>query len=282
MTVLEAQGRAISTRAVSGTTLVGTGVWCLSLGLSRTGLCPLTMIEQLFLLAPLVVVPQGLALTGRLAFSDQPPWLFRAGRVLQPWAALLAVAAFYLPPGVAAAWLASGWMLVTVLLGLAGIPFLQRIFAKPERAGFEAVLLYLPVGGIWLLISRLGHEPLGLDEPIILLTAVHFHFSGFAACVYAACASQVLRLHRDRAGVLFHFANLGVIGGTFLVAIGFLLSPEIKLAAILLYAGSLVTLAVLVAGALSKVENLCGPALVSSLACLACVRNAVGRHVRVG
>ncbi len=271
MTVLETEGRAMPTRAVSGSTLVGTGVWLLSLGLSWAGLYPLTMIEQLFLLAPLVVVPQRLALTERLAFTDQPPWLFRAGRVLQPWAALPAVAAFYLPPGAVAAWLASGWMLVTALLGLAGmIPFLRRVFTKPHAAGFEAGLLYLPVGGIWLLLSRLGHEPIGLDEPIILLTAVHFHFSGFAACVYAACASQVLRLHRDPAGGLFHFANLGVIGGTFLVAIGFLLSPEIKLAAILLYAGSLVTLAVLVAGDLSKVEHRSGRRLLAlSVASLA-------------
>ncbi len=42
----------------------------------------------------------------------------------------------------------------------------------------------------WLVASRLGVEPLGFDEPIVLLAAVHFHFAGFVtavmvlACVY--------------------------------------------------------------------------------------------------
>ena len=247
--------------------LFGSGAWFVSLALSLTGLYPLTIIEQLFLLAPLVVMPLGLELIGRFAFGSRTPslfrGLFRAGSALQPWAALPVVAAFYLPPGEAAAWLASGWMLTTALLGLAGLPFLWRIFREPQAAGFEAGLLYLPVGGIWLLITRLGHEPLGLGEPIILLTAVHFHFSGFAACVYAACAARVLQLDRGPSAVLFHLANVGVIGGTFLVAIGFLVSMPVKFAAIALYAASLVTLAVLITGSLSKVEDRLGRRLLA-------------------
>ena len=252
-----------------GAALFGTGVWFLSLALSWTEIYPLTIIEQLFLLAPLIVLPLGLELTGRLAFGGRPPWLFRAGRALQPWASLPVVAAFYLPAGEVAGWLASGWMLTTALLGLAGIPFLRRIFREPQVAGFEAGLLYLPVGGIWLLITRFGHQPLGLGEPIILLTAVHFHFSGFAACVYAASAGRVLQLHRGRRALWFQLANLGIIGGTFLVAIGFLISPPVKFTAIALYAASLLTLALLVAGELSKVEDRLGRRLLAlSLASL--------------
>ena len=263
--ILRAPGTTLPTAA-----LFGTGVWFLSLALSWARLYPLTTIEQLFLLAPLIVLPLGLELTGRLAFGGRPPWLFRAGRALQPWASLPVVAAFHLPPGEVAAWLASGWMLTTALLGFAGIPFVWRIFRVPQAAGFEAGLLYLPVGGIWLLITRLGHEPLGLGEPIVLLTAVHFHFSGFAACVYAACAGHILQLHRVPGALLFHLANLGVIGGTFLVAIGFLVSMPVKFAAIVLYAASLVTLAVLIARALCKLEDHVGRCLLAvSLASLA-------------
>ena len=40
-----------------GAALFGTGVWFLSLALSWTEIYPLTIIEQLFLLAPLIVLP---------------------------------------------------------------------------------------------------------------------------------------------------------------------------------------------------------------------------------
>ena len=88
----------------------------------------------------------------------------------------------------------------------------------------EAGLLYLSVGGIWLVLFRLGETPLALGEPIILLTAVHFHYAGFAASVLAGATGRAL----PSAGGLFRIVALGVTGGTFLVAVGFLLSPAFK------------------------------------------------------
>jgi hypothetical protein len=45
----------------------------------------------------------------------------------------------------------------------------------------HAALVYWPVGCLWLVISRAGVNPLGFSDDIVLLTAVHFHYAGFAA-----------------------------------------------------------------------------------------------------
>ena len=122
----------------------------------------------------------------------------------------------------------------------------------------EAGLLYLPVGGIWLVLSRLGETPLALGEPIILLTAVHFHYAGFAASVLAGATGRAL----PSAGGLFRIVALGVTGGTFLVAVGFLLSPAFKVAAIVLFVASLLALAVFSGIAVRQVRRRAARALV--------------------
>jgi hypothetical protein len=53
-------------------------------------------------------------------------------------------------------------------------------------------MLYLPIGGAWLVASRLGIQPLGFGDTIVLLTAVHFHFAGFAAPVLAGLAGRTV------------------------------------------------------------------------------------------
>ena len=91
--------------------------------------------------------------------------------MIQPLGAALAIASFLLPTGEIAGLAAAGWLVVTVLLSSSGLRVVRHIFTRPEVACMEAGLLYLPVGGIWLVLSRLGETPLALGEPIILLTA---------------------------------------------------------------------------------------------------------------
>jgi hypothetical protein len=239
----------------AGVTVFGALVWVLTLALSATGAYRLELMEQLFLLAPLLVVPIGLELAAGAVETGWQRRLLWAARRMQPVAAALVVAAFYMPAGDVAAWLCAPWMLVTALSGAAGAPFVKRLFTDPRMAGFEAGLTYLPVGGVWLLITRLGLTPMGLEEPIILLTAVHFHFSGFAAAVYTACLGRALTGAGIGRQTVFHAANIGVIGGTFLVATGFLVGPEVKFAAISLYGASLLTVGVLVATVVSDMDS---------------------------
>jgi hypothetical protein len=51
------------------------------------------------------------------------------------------------------------------------------------------------VGGAWLVASRLGMRPMGIQEPIGLLTAVHFHFAGFATAMIAAAMLRFVEGH---------------------------------------------------------------------------------------
>ena len=230
---------------------LGSVVW-LSFGvLSAFGVLPLELIEHLFLLTPLVIVPLGLGLLNSPDCSSR--WL-AAGSFLQPFAATLALTSFFLPEGKLAAVMASGWLVATVLLGLSGLGFPRKLFRNTTEACFDAALLYLPVGAIWLVLSRLGATPMHLAEPIVLLTAVHFHFSGFGLAVIAGATGRALRAG-STASKIFRFVAIGLIGGTFLIAIGFLTSPLVKVAAIALFAGNLSLLSMFLLTNLSTIRG---------------------------
>ncbi len=187
----------------------------------------------LLLLAPLVLVPLGLRLVeppdGRAA------WAFRAAVVLQAPAALALVGAFALPAGPAAGALAVPWLAVTGLAAVAGLARLWRRRRRRDDGGIEDValdlgLVYLAVGGAWTVLSRLGARPLGFEDVIVLLTAIHFHHAGFVLPLLTARAGRAL------GGALPRVAAAGVVGGVPLLAAGITarqvgLSPAVEVAA---------------------------------------------------
>ncbi|PYV19088.1 MAG: hypothetical protein DMG07_02540, partial [Acidobacteria bacterium] len=138
------------------------------------------LIEKLFLQAPLVIVPLGLALAGVRGSIE------RAAGLAQPWAAAAAVASFFLPAGERAGLLALPWLAVTALAGVAGIlRFAHGAWRRTGEACFASALTMLPVGGFGFVLSRLHLDPLGYGEPLGLLTGVHFHFAAFVAPLFA-------------------------------------------------------------------------------------------------
>src|ERR1700689_2369591 len=98
--------------------------------------------------------------------------------------------------------------------------------------------LYLPVGCAWLVASRLGLSPMGFQEPIVLLTAVHFHFAGFAAPLLALAAGVAVKKQTLVLQRAFKVLAAGVLGGPGLLAAGFVIGPHFKLAMALLVACS--------------------------------------------
>src|SRR5262245_26019006 len=145
--------------------IAGAAAWCWSLVLvdwDGPGL--------LVVLAALVVCPLGLIVA---AAPGRPtlPWV--GAVVLQLPAALLLVPAFALSPGLAAGALTLPWLAFAGLAGLSGLERLHR--GREGGWGVAVGLVFLPVGAAWLLASRLGLAPLGFAEPIIVLTAAHFH-----------------------------------------------------------------------------------------------------------
>lgn len=217
--------------------IMGGGCWiicavCCAVA-SFTG--QLELIELLLLFGPLVAVPGGLSMVVGRQGVDALRGEGLAVRLLLP-AALCVIASRWIAPGAPAAALAVPWLLVTVLVALLGLQRIIRGGLGPiEETTVNVGLLYLPVGGGWLVLSSAGLEPMGFDSTIVLLTAVHFHFAGFSAALIAGFAGRSLK----RAGPVaagartpvfaaYRFSATIVILGPPLVAVGIMASPIVE------------------------------------------------------
>jgi len=166
---------------------------------------------------------------------------------LQPVAAATAVMALLLPPGHAAGGLACTWLFFCLFIAVcAAAGSISATASGRIPLLWEWALLIakidLLVGGAWFLASRLGIRPSGMPEPVGLLTAVHFHFAGFATAMIAAAAGQFAASRAERRGLRFLIPV--VVAMPFVVAIGFVTLPALKTGAALLLAISVAGLAV--------------------------------------
>ncbi|HEY3580735.1 MAG TPA: YndJ family protein [Pyrinomonadaceae bacterium] len=221
---------------------VGVVAWVLLVLAVTTDSHETELIHRVVFFAVLVIVPLGLS----LAPDEQTTGLglYRLAVFLEPLAGILAIASFFFEKGTASAVLAAPWFVFTVIVALFGVTRLlsRGLFPLPETS-VDAGLLYLPVGGAWLIIYRLGVQPFDYGETIILLTVVHFHFAGFAAPIVAGIAGRVLA--RSKVGTVFPVIVVALIAAMPLVAAGITFSPWLGLAGTLLLSLGLVLLAVL-------------------------------------
>lgn len=247
--------------------IVGLGVWVLVFIAGQLRWHELGWIELAFLFAPLAVVPLGLELTwhAEAGFARRLPE--RIARVLQLPGALAVTASFLLPRGRVAAMLAAGWVLVCALLALGSAVRIYDGGLRRFDSTFPIVaFLYLPVAGAWLVASRLGLTPMNFQEPVVLLTAVHFHYAGFAAAILARSSRAAsIRAKRQPAGFL-NCVALGVLTGPGLVASGFVIGPRVKLCGALLIAVSEVGLAVCFVHSIWWVDDLRAKLLIGTAA----------------
>lgn len=178
--------------------IVGAIAWAAGVAAGRWELA-----SALLLLSPLVLVPLGLAAIAPPAPSLAWSLVCR----LQLPAALLAGLAFALPPGGLAALLIAPWSATTLLIAVAGVTQLQGLALRAAPA-------FLAVGGAWALATRAGFAPLGFEEPIVLLTAAHFHHAGFVLPLLAGLGARSLP------GLIGSAACAGVVAGVPLTAAG--------------------------------------------------------------
>jgi hypothetical protein len=240
--------------------VLGAVIWAGVAVLARIGVAEIGAIELMFLFAPLVIVPLGMEL-GRVMGSDTP--LTRFARRIQPLAAALAVAALWLPPGRPAGGLACAWMVVCLSMTLAALLDLSSLArSRPDRSTSSTMQritvavaqLDLTVGGAWLAASRLGLWPMGIQEPIGLLTAVHFHYAGFAIAMIAAAMLQFASQRQEYRWLRWLVAV--VVGMPFVVAVGFVISPQLKLGAATLFSASVAGLAVVLRSSAKRLQSL--------------------------
>jgi hypothetical protein len=191
---------------------------------------PLAVIELLFLLAVLVVVPLGLELASAQTSGSVAPQVIS---VLQPLAALAVVASFWQRPGLAGAALSVPWFVLGVLVAARCI---WNLFRNEKRSLAELAVsvagVDLALAGGWLVVSRAGLHPMGFQEPIVLLTAVHFHYNGFALATIAAAAVRECE-RRGVNAVILRVVVWLVLLLPFLLAAGLVLSPVLRMVAAL-------------------------------------------------
>jgi hypothetical protein len=231
--------------------LIGAMAWLLLLVLLPAVSPTITLITGLLLLAVLVFVPLALG----LAAGCGNPTLGRAARTaggwrlvlrVQPFAAAAVAVAFLMPAGVPAGVLATSGLLFAGVVALLG---LARLFDHDLRDAadlcVDVSLLLLPIGGFWLAMARFGARPLGFGDTIVLLTAVHFHYAGFALLMLAGLAGRRLRAAASVTWSSFRLAAAGMIVGVPLVALGITFSRVLEILAVLLLASSVLAFAIL-------------------------------------
>lgn len=212
---------------------VGGVVWLILLTDASLNNFRLNIFDLLFLLAPWVVVPLALGLlpatqTSRLSRVNKSSVRY----LLLPGAALTTLG-FFLRDGKVAGALVGVWLIVGVVLALDGLERLikTRLHSFPEFC-FAFGEGYAFVGTLWLLASRLGLQPVGFYEPIVLLTAIHFHYAGFMAAILAGLVAS-------DSGAISSFLALRTalscaVLGPGLLGLAFLAGPKMKLAAVAL------------------------------------------------
>ena len=226
--------------------VMGGAAWLVLLPFSLSDSAEGDLIQRILLLGVLVIVPLGLALIDALAEQRSP--LFRLAQASHALGALAVVISGFLTPGYVAAGMATLWIVTTGSIGLDGLVSLSRFrnLRGPAAANLSvlAAMMFLPVGAVWLLMSRLGIQPLGFGDTIVLLTAVHFHFAGFAAPLLTGLSGYHLQA-RAKLNALYALAVVCVIAGTPLVAAGITVSPVLALVGALVISLGLYCLALL-------------------------------------
>lgn len=218
----------------------GVLVWTLLATLSGLRRSPLGVIELLLTFAVLVIVPLGLELAPSVTaphFAE----LESTARRLQPIAAACTVASFWFGPGLASGMLILPWFVTAAFMAVSALGGLYHSRSAIDYVG-NIARLDLGIAGAWLLISRFGIQT-GFYEPIPLLTAVHFHYSGFATALIAASGARWAQGSDRQDG--WKKVSLTVAFLPFVVAAGFVMSPTLRVFAVCAFALSMVGLAVL-------------------------------------
>lgn len=130
------------------------------------------------------------------------PELLPLHRRIRPFllpSALLAAAALFQPVGWTAVLLTAPWLLVVVGMSFGGLWQLLKTKISLEKAVLAAGLAYLIIGGAAALAERGGWTVFDFGADLIRLTALHFHFAGFAFTVLMALGARFLPFWWSRA-----------------------------------------------------------------------------------
>jgi YndJ-like protein len=146
--------------------------------------------------------------TGRLLIASYP---------IAAAAGLLAIA---LPSGIVSAAVAMVWLAFTLLSALHGLTRALGARRRIEELSIAVGFMYLAVGGVWFVLWRSGVSVMDFGEHVPLLTAIHFHYAGFASPILAGFVGRELHAANSRLWPIYVGAASLVIVGPALVALG--------------------------------------------------------------
>lgn len=181
-------------------------------------------IEHVFVSLPLVGMPLALVLLSRLV----GPYV--AAQRTQPAAASMVLASFFASKGALAGALAAPWVVLAVLIAVRGAPRAARGPGMNLSSwSLLAAHLFLPIGAVWLVLSRLGIGPRAFSAATVFLAAVHFHFSGFTLQILISSVGRRLTPTPARVGTAHRCVAVGATFGLMAIAAGnALASPSVK------------------------------------------------------
>lgn len=153
----------------------------------------LTFLESLLLFSFLCIVPWTLKLVEKKDRYEKKLRSCCQDANLGLLFAILGSFAFVVGPEWLSSIFALVWLLYTVIIALYGA---SRLFARgwafSEETAIDIGLMYLALGGVWFLIYELGYNILEFGSTIILLTAIHFHYSAFVVPIFVGLLGRLL------------------------------------------------------------------------------------------
>ncbi len=207
----------------------------------------LETVEQLFLFFPLVAAPLVVRLLALLLFPrGTTSRLFRAASLFLPAAAVTAALSLFFPRGATAGMLAAPWVVFALALLLGVVSRIGRMKGLGiSRPCLVAGQVFLLVGSVWLLLSRLGVSPPRFTRPVVFLAALHFHFTGLAGCTLVAATGAWVRGLLPGLRRSYHLVTSGAIVGIPLIAAGNALAQRVvKLAGVSIVSLTVIALSV--------------------------------------
>ncbi|HEX8037437.1 MAG TPA: YndJ family protein [Ktedonobacterales bacterium] len=206
---------------------LGSVAWvCVALA-RLAGWVALSDLDLLLLLALCVIMPLAIPLVSHRTEDSLSHQLSRLVILAQPFAALCGGVSFLLERGTLAAALAGVWLLFTALVALMGVATLRRKDGiSIADTCLAAALMYVPVGGAWLVLARWGLRPLAFSGTTVVLTAVHFHFISLVALITTGLVGQAIqaRLGGVSSPTVYRVAAIGMLVNPLLVATGITLT----------------------------------------------------------
>ena len=211
------------------------------------------LVELIVVLAAVVIVPLGLSAATTLDRTEKQDRFERAVRRAFPVVGLSLPVAMHWHGTALAFVLGLLYVAACVAVALVGARRFAGRLARAlrhrgrfplEEVAVDLGMAYLVVGGAWTFAYVNELTVMGFAGLQCLLTAAHFHYAGFGACVVAGLLGRALPA-RGLVRVLHLPATLGMMSGIALLAAGIAAFHPLERIAAWVVAGSLVSLGLL-------------------------------------